>query len=57
MRKAAMFSRVLAMKLLRKEVPHYRIVKILPYAKYLTFEHNLRMFGGTVRRILNGKIK
>jgi len=57
MRKAAMFSRVLAMKLLRKEVPHYRMGKILPYAKYLTFEHNLRMFGGTVRRILNGKIK
>lgn len=57
MRKAAMFSRVLAMKLLHKEVPHYKMRKILPYAKYLTLEHNIRMFGGTVRRILSGKIK
>lgn len=57
MRKAAMFSRVLAMKLLRKEVPHYRMRKILPYARYLTLEHNFRMFGGTVRRIFNGQIK
>ena len=57
MRKAAMFSRVLAMKLFHKEVPHYEMRKILPYAKYLTLEHNFRMFGGTVRRILNGSIK
>lgn len=57
MRKGAMFSRVLAMKIMRRSVPDYPMMKIWPYAKALTFEHNIRMFGGTVKRILKGTIK
>lgn len=57
MRKAAMFSRVLAMRLLRKQVPEYSIFKLLPYTKYLSFTHNFKMFGGTIRRIKNGQIQ
>lgn len=57
MRKAAMFSRVLAMRLCRKQVPEYSLFRLLPYTKYLTFTHNIRMFGGTIKRIIKGQIQ
>lgn len=57
MRKAAMFSRVLAMRLLRKQIPDYSLIKLFQYTKYLTFTHNIKMFGGTIRRIIKGQIQ
>ena len=57
MRKGAMFSRILAMKLMRKKVPQYSMWALLPYAKSIPLELNVRMFGGTVKRILKGKIQ
>lgn len=57
MRKAAMFSRVLAMRLMRKSVPYYEMRKLLPYAKLISFSTNARMFYGTIKRIIQGKIK
>lgn len=57
MRKAAMFSRVLAMRMLCKNVPDYSLMKLFPYTKYLTFKHNIKMFSGTIRRIIKGQIQ
>ncbi|BCN32278.1 Coenzyme F420 hydrogenase/dehydrogenase, beta subunit C-terminal domain [Anaeromicropila herbilytica] len=57
MRKGSMFSRILAMKLMGKKIPRYSIIKLLPYARSLSFKLNIRMFAGTVKRILKGKIQ
>mgnify|MGYP001027762280 FL=1 len=57
MRKAAMFSRVLAMRFMRKPVPYYEMRKLLPYAKLISVATNARMFYGTIKRIVQGRIK
>ena len=57
MRKAAMFSRTSAMKIMNKPVPKYRVSKIIRYFNYLTPVHNFKMFGGTIKRILSGRIQ
>lgn len=56
-RKASMFSRVLAMRIMHKDTPNYRLSDLLPYAKDLDLKTNLRMFVGTIKRVLQGKIK
>lgn len=56
MRKGAMFARVLAMKMMFKSVPKYSMINMLQYARALPVSLNIRMFGGTVKRILKGKI-
>ena len=56
MRKAAMYSRVLAMRCMGKTVPKYTLKKIRPYSKKLSLKMNFKMFLGTVRRIMQGKI-
>lgn len=55
-RKTSMFSRVLAAKLMRRPVPPYKIAELLPYAKMLPIKTNIRMFLGTIRRVLNGRL-
>lgn len=56
-RKASMFSRILAMRLMRKDTPNYKLSDLLPYAKDLNLKTNLRMFIGTIKRIIQGKIQ
>lgn len=56
-RKAAMFSMVLAMKIMRKSVPNYKIKQLFSYARLLSIGDNIKMFGGVVKRIFSGKIK
>lgn len=57
MRKSAMFSRILAMKICRKKVPGYSLGTLLPYAKSIPFGLNIRIFAGTIRRVMKGKIQ
>lgn len=56
MRKASMFSRVLAMRLLGRRTPGYDLRVLARYARLLGPARNLRMFAGTVRRVLRGDI-
>lgn len=55
-RKASMFSRVLAAKLMRRPVPPYKILDLLPYVKLIPIKTNIRMFLGTIRRALSGRL-
>lgn len=55
-RKTSMFSRVLAAKLMRRPVPPYKIADLLPYAKLVSININVRMFLGTIRRALSGRL-
>lgn len=55
-RKTSMFSRVLAAKIMRRPVPPYKISDLLPYAKMMPIRTNIRMFLGTIRRALNGRL-
>lgn len=57
MRKTAMFSRVFAMKVMNVSVPKYNLFSLLPFAFKISPIVNIKMFGGTVKRIKNGKIK
>ena len=56
MRKAAMYSRLFAMHIMGKPVPKYNLMKLVPYAKMISFKVNFKMFSGTIKRILQGKI-
>lgn len=56
MRKAAMLSRVSAMRVMRKAVPKYKLRKLVPYARKISLKVNAKMFLGTVKRILQGKL-
>lgn len=56
MRKTAMFSRVLAMKICFKKVPNYSLKKLYIYSKLITPKENFIFFAGTIKRILKGKI-
>lgn len=55
-RKTSMFSRVLAAKLMRRPVPPYKISELMSYAKLLPINTNVRMFLGTIRRALSGRL-
>lgn len=55
-RKATMFSKVLAMKIMGKSVPKYSLRKLLKYSTYVPFKRNARMFYGTIKRIIDKKI-
>lgn len=57
MRKCAMFSRIFAMKIMGKAVPKYNMKQLFLYAKKIPFTLNIRMFGGTVKRVIKGNIK
>ncbi len=57
MRKGTMFSKVLAMRLCGKKVPQYSLYSLLPYAKFTPLDLNIRVFLGTIRRVLTGKIE
>lgn len=57
MRKASMFSRILAMRIMRRKVPNYNLCELISYAKHISIYDNIKMFGGTIKRILNGTIK
>lgn len=56
MRKTAMFVRILAMRLMRKSTPNYRMMELLPFAMKNSIYVNFKMFGGTIKRIKNKKI-
>lgn len=56
MRKSAMFYMVLAMKIMRKSVPKYRLNMLYKHSKELPFKRNVQMFGGVIKRIIKGKI-
>lgn len=56
MRKAIMFSRILAMRLFLKSTPNYRLRDLYPYAKLLSFKDNLKMFAGSVKRIIQKRM-
>lgn len=55
-RKAMLYSRVLAMKLFRKNSPAYSLKALKTYARTLPFKTNLRSFLGTVKRIVKNKM-
>lgn len=57
MRKSAMFAMTVAMKIMNKRVPKYNMGKLLKFSRNLTLMQNIRMFGGVVKRIKNGKIE
>ena len=56
-RKATMFSSIIAMKIMNKSVPKYNLIKLLKYSKNVSVKINLKIFFGTLKRILKGKIK
>ena len=55
-RKAAMFSFVLAMRLAHKETPRYSLREISRWSRSIPLTMRCRMFLGTLRRITRGKI-
>lgn len=57
MRKSSMFASVSAMKLMGKQVPKYKLSSLWPYAKVISLKDNFRIFSGTIKRIIKGKIK
>ena len=46
-----------AMKVMNVSVPYYNLFSLLPFALKISPITNVKMFGGTVKRIRNGKIK
>ena len=55
-RRATMLDKIFALKLFRKPVPKYSLMQLLCYTKEIKCTCHLRIFLGTVKRILNGKI-
>ena len=56
MRKSSMFASILAMRIMRKKAPKYKLSELRKYSKNISLKDNLRIFIGTLKRILNGKI-
>lgn len=55
-RKATMFSKILAMRCLNKEVPNYRLSTLFKYSKKVSCKRNLKIFIGTLERIVSKNI-
>lgn len=55
-RKSTMFYKIIALKLFRKYVPNYDIKYLTLYSKNTPFKRKIRVFLGTCKRILQGKI-
>ena len=51
MRKTAMFAKILAMRLMKKSTPDYKLKDLVTFAKKNSIVVNLKMFGGTIKRI------
>lgn len=56
-RRTTMFSKILAYKILFKKTPSYEMKTMKALAKEGTLKENLRVFLGTIKRIVKGKIK
>lgn len=56
MRKAVMFSRILAMRLCFKTTPQYSLRQLYKYSKLLSKKQNIKVFAGTIRRIIQNKV-
>ena len=55
-RKATMFYSILAMKVMFKKVPKYELRILMKYSKQISLKTNLKIFYGTLKRIIKGKI-
>ena len=56
MRKSSMFASILAMRIMGKDAPKYKLYELSKYSKNISLKDNLKIFVGTIKRILNGKI-
>lgn len=57
MRKAAMLSRIMGLRILFIDTPKFRLINLWKFATKISFKVNVKMFLGTVKRVLQGKIK
>ena len=56
MKKVTMFSKVIAMRLMLRKVPNYNLKQLYKFSKQIDSKKNFRIFIGTIKRILSGKI-
>lgn len=55
-RKKTLYPKVLAMRLMQKTVPEYKVSELMKFSKKVSVKQSIRTFLGTIKRILNGKL-
>lgn len=56
MRKSSMFASILAMKIMFRQAPSYKLRELVRYSRNISIKDNIKIFFGTLKRIVKRKI-